>query len=63
MGNIDDIPSMYNEVQLIKQLEKQGIGRPSTYATIIDKLIEKKYVELGSKSTTGIQCREYAKKR
>ena len=38
---------MYNEVQLIKQLEKQGIGRPSTYATIIDKLIEKKYVELG----------------
>lgn len=47
MGNIDDIPSMYNEVQLIKQLEKQGIGRPSTYATIIDKLIEKKYVELG----------------
>jgi len=46
-GNIDDIPSMYNEVQLIKQLEKQGIGRPSTYATIIDKLIEKKYVELG----------------
>ena len=47
IGHIDDIPSMYNEVQLIKQLEKQGIGRPSTYATIIDKLIEKKYVELG----------------
>lgn len=46
-GNIDDIPSMYNEVQLIKQLEKMGIGRPSTYATIIDKLLEKKYVELG----------------
>ena len=47
IGNIDDIPSMFNEVQLIKQLEKMGIGRPSTYATIIDKLIEKKYVELG----------------
>lgn len=46
-GNIDDIPSMYNEVQLIKQLEKMGIGRPSTYATIIDKLLEKKYVEIG----------------
>ena len=46
-GNIDDIPSMYNEVQLIKELEKHGIGRPSTYATIIDKLIEKKYVEFG----------------
>ena len=47
IGNVDDIPSLYNEVQLIKQLEKQGIGRPSTYSTIIDKLIEKKYVEIG----------------
>lgn len=44
---IDNIPSMYNEVQLIKELEKEGIGRPSTYASIIDKLLEKKYVMLG----------------
>ena len=41
-GLIDNIPSLYNEVQLIKQLEKEGIGRPSTYASIIDKLLEKK---------------------
>tara|TARA_B100000787_G_scaffold1310_1_gene984 strand:+ start:17175 stop:19217 length:2043 start_codon:yes stop_codon:yes gene_type:complete len=47
IGIIDDIPSMYNEVQLIKQLEKMGIGRPSTYSTITDKLLEKKYVEIG----------------
>ena len=46
-GFIDNIPSLYNEVQLIKQLEKEGIGRPSTYASIIDKLLEKKYVEIG----------------
>jgi DNA topoisomerase-1 len=46
-GSIDNIPSLYNEVQLIKQLEKEGIGRPSTYASIIDKLLEKKYVEIG----------------
>jgi DNA topoisomerase-1 len=46
-GSIDNIPSMYNEVQLIKELEKEGIGRPSTYASIIDKLLEKKYIEIG----------------
>ena len=46
-GFIDNIPSLYNEVQLIKQLEKEGIGRPSTYASIIDKLLEKKYIEIG----------------
>jgi DNA topoisomerase-1 len=47
-GTIADIPSLYNEVQLIKELEKEGIGRPSTYSSIIDKLIEKKYVEIGT---------------
>lgn len=46
-GVIDNVPSMYNEVQLIKELEKEGIGRPSTYAGIVDKLLEKTYVELG----------------
>jgi len=46
-GTIDNIPSMYNEVQLIKELENEGIGRPSTYASIVDKLLEKKYVTLG----------------
>ena len=47
-GTIDNIPSLYNEVQLIKELEKEGIGRPSTYASIIDKLLDKKYVEIGT---------------
>lgn len=47
-GTITDIPSLYNEVQLIKELEKEGIGRPSTYSSIIDKLLDKKYVEIGT---------------
>lgn len=47
-SNIDDPPSLYNEVGLIKALENQGIGRPSTYASIIEKIFLKDYVSKGS---------------
>ena len=47
-ATIQKPPTLYNEVSLIKTLEKEGIGRPSTYASIIDKLLFKKYVEKGS---------------
>lgn len=38
-------PARYSDAGLIKQLEKHGIGRPSTYAPIINTIITRNYVE------------------
>lgn len=38
-------PARFNEASLTKELEEDEIGRPSTYSTIIEKLIVQKYVE------------------
>ena len=41
-------PLRYNEATLVKRMEELGIGRPSTYATIIETIQNVKYVEKGS---------------
>ena len=43
-------PARYSEAKLIKEMEELGIGRPSTYAMIIDTIQTRGYVELVDKA-------------
>ncbi|MEX2178808.1 MAG: type I DNA topoisomerase [Gemmatimonadaceae bacterium] len=42
-------PPRFSEASLVKELERLGIGRPSTYASIISVLADRRYVELLNK--------------
>ncbi len=43
-------PPRFNDASLVKELEKRGIGRPSTYASIISVIIDRGYVERENKA-------------
>jgi len=43
--NLIELKSHYTEARLVQLLEENGIGRPSTFASLVDKIQEKKYVK------------------
>lgn len=45
-------PQRYNEATLVKKMEELGIGRPSTYATVIETIQSRQYVERGNVAGT-----------
>ena len=48
--NFTQPPAWFTEASLVKYLEEQNIGRPSTYAPIVATLLDRKYIEKEKKS-------------
>jgi DNA topoisomerase I len=57
---MNDLKSHYTEARLVQLLEEKGIGRPSTFASLVDKIQERKYVEKQNITGKEIECSDYS---
>jgi DNA topoisomerase-1 len=53
-------PMRYTDATVVRELEKRGIGRPSTFASLVDTLLEKSYAEITDIPTEQIHTKIYS---
>ena len=57
--SLRDLKTHYTEAKLVSLLEKKGIGRPSTFSSLITKIQDREYVKKGNISGKKIECIDF----
>jgi DNA topoisomerase-1 len=56
---IKNLKSHYSEAHLVSLLEENGVGRPSTYASLVDKIQERNYVRKEDVPGVAVACKDF----
>lgn len=57
--NMRNLKQHYTEARLVQLLEENGIGRPSTFSSLVDKIQERGYVKKDNISGKEMMCKDY----